>query len=94
MILKLFSFTGKMIQAIANFRQGHTGQLSALTVFLLALGSLGEIYICFLLFSEPNGLSINDITHILRFLTPPFPLSHIVQNAFGTTSPFGRSPSP
>ena len=74
MILKLFSFTGKMIQAIANFRQGHTGQLSALTVFLLALGSLGEIYICFLLFSEPNGLSINDITHISRFLTPPFPL--------------------
>ena len=94
MILTLFLFTGKMIQAIANFRQGHTGQLSALTVFLLALGSLGEIYICFLLFSEPNGLSINDITHILRFLTPPFPLSHIVQNAFGTTSPFGRSPSP
>ena len=48
MILKLFSFTGKMIQAIANFRQGHTGQLSALTVFLLALGSLGEIF--FLMF--------------------------------------------
>ena len=75
MILKLFLFTGKMIQAIANFRQGHTGQLSALTVFLLALGSLGEIFfLCFLLFSEPNGQSINDITHILRFLTPPFPL--------------------
>ena len=48
MILKLFSFTGKMIQAIANFRQGHTGQLSALTVFLLALGSLGESFVlCF-----------------------------------------------
>merc|ERR1719225_1271588 len=35
---------GKMIQAIANFRQGHTGQLSALTVFLLALGSLARIF--------------------------------------------------
>merc|ERR1711936_294008 len=35
---------GKMIQAIANFRQGHTGQLSALTVFLLALGSLARVF--------------------------------------------------
>jgi hypothetical protein len=29
---------GKMIQVLANFRQGHTGQLSAITVFLLTLG--------------------------------------------------------
>ena len=33
---------GKMIQVIANFKQGHTGQLSAVTIFLLTLGSLGE----------------------------------------------------
>ena len=31
-----------MVQAIANIRQGHTGQLSAITVFMLTLGSLGK----------------------------------------------------
>ncbi len=35
---------GKMIQAISNYRQGHTGQLSAITVFLLAAGSLARIF--------------------------------------------------
>ena len=35
---------GKMIQVIANFKQGHTGQLSAVTIFLLTLGSLGEFH--------------------------------------------------
>ncbi|CAH1245531.1 MPDU1 [Branchiostoma lanceolatum] len=34
----------KMIQAIANYRQGHTGQLSAITVFLLTLGSMARIF--------------------------------------------------
>ena len=56
MILKFFSFTGKMIQAIANFRQGHTGQLSALTVFLLALGSLGEIFFSYVFYSFQNRM--------------------------------------
>ena len=27
-----------------------------------------------------NGLSINDVTHFLRFLTPPSPLSPILLN--------------
>ena len=35
---------GKMIQVIANFKQGHTGQLSAVTIFLLTLGSLGKLH--------------------------------------------------
>ena len=56
MFLKLFSFTGKMIQAFANFRQGHTGQLSALTVFLLALGSLGEIFFSYVFYSFQNRM--------------------------------------
>lgn len=29
---------------IANFRNGHTGQLSAVTIFLLALGSVARIF--------------------------------------------------
>ena len=40
-------------------------------------------------------LSINDVTHFLRFLTPPFPLvTHFIKQAYEVTSPFGRSPSP
>merc|ERR1719476_956211 len=35
---------GKLIQAITNFKNGHTGQLSAITVFLLTLGSLARIF--------------------------------------------------
>jgi len=35
---------GKMIQVIANFKQGHTGQLSAVTIFLLTLGSLARVF--------------------------------------------------
>ena len=31
-------------QVIANFRNGHTGQLSAVTVFMLAAGSLARIF--------------------------------------------------
>lgn len=35
---------GKLIQVVANFRQGHTGQLSAVTIFLLTLGSLARVF--------------------------------------------------
>merc|ERR1712111_333480 len=35
---------GKMIQAGTNFSNGHTGQLSAVTVFLLTAGSLARIF--------------------------------------------------
>ena len=35
---------GKMIQIVANFRQGHTGQLSAITIFMLTLGSMARVF--------------------------------------------------
>ena len=35
---------GKLIQVIANFRQGHTGQLSAITIFMLTLGSMARVF--------------------------------------------------
>ncbi|MGH0192624.1 UNVERIFIED_CONTAM: hypothetical protein FKN15_008105 [Acipenser sinensis] len=34
----------RLIQAGTNFRNGHTGQLSAITVFLLFAGSLARIF--------------------------------------------------
>merc|ERR1712107_359593 len=38
---------GKMIQIITNFRNGHTGQLSAITSFLLSLGAIARIFTSF-----------------------------------------------
>ena len=35
---------GKIIQIITNFRNGHTGQLSAITSFLLILGAIARIF--------------------------------------------------
>eukprot|EP00088_Acartia_fossae_P018287 TRINITY_DN20554_c0_g1_i1.p1 TRINITY_DN20554_c0_g1~~TRINITY_DN20554_c0_g1_i1.p1 ORF type:complete len:257 (-),score=51.64 TRINITY_DN20554_c0_g1_i1:438-1208(-) len=35
---------GKLIQIMSNFRNGHTGQLSAITCFLLALGAIARIF--------------------------------------------------
>ncbi|XP_054724889.1 mannose-P-dolichol utilization defect 1 protein-like [Uloborus diversus] len=35
---------GKMIQAAKNYQNGHTGQISAITVFLLFLGSMARIF--------------------------------------------------
>ncbi|XP_023335998.1 mannose-P-dolichol utilization defect 1 protein [Eurytemora carolleeae] len=35
---------GKFIQIRANFSNGHTGQLSAITCFLLALGAIARIF--------------------------------------------------
>ncbi|XP_061432224.1 mannose-P-dolichol utilization defect 1 protein [Lethenteron reissneri] len=34
----------KLLQVVANYRNGHTGQLSAITVFLLLGGSLARIF--------------------------------------------------
>lgn len=36
--------TGKLIQAYANYKNGHTGQLSAITLFMLFFGSLARIF--------------------------------------------------
>lgn len=35
---------GRLIQAFTNYKNGHTGQLSAITVFLLFGGSLARIF--------------------------------------------------
>jgi len=35
---------GKMLQVISNYRNGHTGQLSAVTVFLLAAGAVIRVF--------------------------------------------------
>lgn len=34
----------QLLQAATNYRNGHTGQLSAITVFLLFGGSLARIF--------------------------------------------------
>ncbi|KAJ8964189.1 hypothetical protein NQ314_005070 [Rhamnusium bicolor] len=36
--------TGKLIQAWTNFKNGHTGQLSAITMFMLFFGSAARIF--------------------------------------------------
>ena len=48
---------GKLIQAITNFKNGHTGQLSAITVFLLTLGSLARIFTSI----QDTGDQVSDI---------------------------------
>ncbi|XP_056312876.1 mannose-P-dolichol utilization defect 1a [Danio aesculapii] len=40
----LFVIAGRFFQIVSNFRCGHTGQLSTLSVFLVFLGSLGRVF--------------------------------------------------
>ena len=40
----LFCNAMQMIQAVSNYRQGSTGQLSAVTTFLLLGGALARIF--------------------------------------------------
>merc|ERR1712244_139808 len=35
---------GKFLQIVTNFKNGHTGQLSAITSFLLSLGAIARIF--------------------------------------------------
>ena len=51
---------GKLIQAITNFKNGHTGQLSAITVFLLTLGSLARIFTSI----QDTGDQVSDIAEL------------------------------
>uniref|UniRef100_A0A672PEA2 Solute carrier family 66 member 3 n=1 Tax=Sinocyclocheilus grahami TaxID=75366 RepID=A0A672PEA2_SINGR len=53
----LLVIAGRFFQARSNFRWGHTGQLSALSVFLVYLGSLGRIF---------SSLQVH--TRLLRYL--------------------------
>lgn len=36
--------TGKLLQAYRNWQNGHTGQLSALTCWLLSLGCVARVF--------------------------------------------------
>lgn len=40
----LFVVASRFFQVVSNFRCGHTGQLSILSVFLVFLGSLGRVF--------------------------------------------------
>ncbi|XP_070710690.1 mannose-P-dolichol utilization defect 1b [Pempheris klunzingeri] len=52
---------GRLIQAVANFRNGHTGQLSAISVFLLFAGSLARIFTSL----QETGDSLMAFTYII-----------------------------
>lgn len=54
-----------MIQAAKNYQNGHTGQLSAVTVFLLFLGTLARIFTSI----QETGDSIIILTFALAALS-------------------------
>lgn len=51
---------GRLIQAASNFRNGHTGQLSAISVFLLFAGSLARIFTSL----QETGDSLMALTYV------------------------------
>ena len=55
---------GKLIQAATNYKNGHTGQLSAITVFLLTLGSLARIFTSI----QDTGDQVNMLDHMKKFI--------------------------
>ncbi|CAJ1086488.1 mannose-P-dolichol utilization defect 1b [Xyrichtys novacula] len=52
---------GRLIQAAANFRNGHTGQLSAISVFLLFAGSLARIFTSL----QETGDTLMALTYVI-----------------------------
>ncbi|CAL8241739.1 unnamed protein product [Merluccius merluccius] len=52
---------GRLIQAVTNFRNGHTGQLSAISVFLLFAGSLARIFTSI----QETGDNLMALTYII-----------------------------
>lgn len=52
---------GRLIQAGTNYRNGHTGQLSAISVFLLFAGSLARIFTTV----QETGDSLMAVTYII-----------------------------
>lgn len=52
---------GRLIQAVTNFRNGHTGQLSAATAFLLFAGSLARIFTSL----QETGDSLMALTYVI-----------------------------
>ncbi|KAM4713946.1 mannose-P-dolichol utilization defect 1b [Anableps anableps] len=51
----------RLIQAATNFRNGHTGQLSAISVFLLFAGSLARIFTSL----QETGDSLMALTYVI-----------------------------
>lgn len=54
-----------MIQAVKNYQNGHTGQLSAVTVFLLFFGGLARIFTSI----QETGDSVIIFTFIMASLS-------------------------
>lgn len=52
---------GRLIQAATNFQNGHTGQLSAISVFLLFAGSLARIFTSL----QETGDSLMALTYVI-----------------------------
>ncbi|KAF3697455.1 Mannose-P-dolichol utilization defect 1 protein [Channa argus] len=52
---------GRLIQAVTNFQNGHTGQLSAVSVFLLFAGSLARIFTSL----QETGDSLMALTYVI-----------------------------
>ncbi|XP_053199282.1 mannose-P-dolichol utilization defect 1b [Scomber japonicus] len=52
---------GRLIQAGTNFRNGHTGQLSAVSVFLLFAGSLARIFTTL----QETGDTLMALTYVI-----------------------------
>lgn len=52
---------GRLIQAATNFRNGHTGQLSAVSVFLLFAGSLARIFTSL----QETGDALMALTYVI-----------------------------
>lgn len=57
--------TGKMSQAYTNFSNGNTGQLSAITCFMLFFGSLARVFTSI----QETGDSLIIITYVLSTLS-------------------------
>ncbi|XP_022618307.1 mannose-P-dolichol utilization defect 1 protein-like [Seriola dumerili] len=53
--------TSKVLQAGTNYRNGHTGQLSTLSVLLTWAGSLGVVFVSL----QETGSSLSTLSHIL-----------------------------
>ncbi|XP_046908071.1 mannose-P-dolichol utilization defect 1b [Hypomesus transpacificus] len=52
---------GRLIQAVTNFQNGHTGQLSAISIFMLFAGSLARIFTTI----QETGDSLMALTYII-----------------------------
>ncbi|KAK4008893.1 hypothetical protein OUZ56_014015 [Daphnia magna] len=59
--MKVIYTVNALIQAVANYRQGSTGQLSAVTVFLLTGGAAARIFTSI----QETGDSMMILTYVV-----------------------------